>query len=66
MLSGKLEQSQTKNENVQMTNALNCTKLNYTTIVFDLVPYIDPQGLKNIVRGWTESKVPTLGLKVWL
>ena len=49
-----------------MTHSLNCNKVNYTTIFFHRVPYIDPHGLKNIVIGWTQSKVPTLGLKLWL
>ena len=66
MLCGELEQSQTKKENVYVTNSLNCTKVNYTTIFFHRVPYIDPQGLKNIVIGWTQSNVPTLGLKLGL
>ena len=62
----KLNWSQTKKENVYVINSLNCTKVNYTIIFFHGVPYIDPRGLKNIVIGWTESKVPTLGLKLWL
>ena len=66
MLSGELEHSQTKKENVYVTHSLNCNKVNYTTIFSHRVLYIDPQGLKNVVIGWTQSNVPTLGLKLWL
>ena len=45
MLSGELEQSETKKENAYVTNSLNCTKVNYTTIFSHRVPYIDPQGV---------------------
>ena len=57
MLSGELEQSQTKQENLYVTKLLNYTALNYTTIIFHRVPYIDPLGQKCIVIGWREWKI---------
>ena len=61
MLSGE---RQTKKENVYVTNSLNCTKLDNTTILLHRVPYIDPQCLKNIVIGWTQSKVSNSTTKI--
>ena len=75
MLSGELEEGECicdKFIKLHCTalhcTALQCNALHCTAqrIFFHRVPYIDLQGLKNIVIGWTEIEVSTLQLQLWL